>query len=95
MELEKENISFTLKSATEYSDPWGLDEVEDISILNMAQLVTMIQELRKDVLSTAPYGFDNAVEQLKILNLGIQLKIEGMHFSKSVKDGEMITPDGF
>ncbi|MCI45050.1 hypothetical protein A2U01_0066289, partial [Trifolium medium] len=46
--------------------------------------------LGKKVLGGIKYGFDNAVAQLKIANLGIELKTEGTGMLRKVENGQFV-----
>ena len=41
------------------------------------------------------HGFESAVEQIKVVNPGVELVTEGIHFLKSVDNGELVTPPDF
>ncbi|MCI73434.1 hypothetical protein A2U01_0094698, partial [Trifolium medium] len=52
--------------------------------------VERIRVLGQDVLDGVKFGFDNVVAQLKVLNPGIELNIEGMSMLKKVENGHLV-----
>ncbi|MCI86919.1 hypothetical protein A2U01_0108200, partial [Trifolium medium] len=46
------------------------------------ELVERIRVLGKDVLDGVKFGFDNAVDQLKVLNPRVELNTEGLNMLK-------------
>ncbi|MCI53310.1 hypothetical protein A2U01_0074556, partial [Trifolium medium] len=52
-----------------------------------AELIEKIQALGQDVLDGVKFGFDNAVDQLKVLNPTIELNTEGLSMLKRVENG--------
>ncbi|MCI79373.1 hypothetical protein A2U01_0100644, partial [Trifolium medium] len=57
-----------------------------------AELVEKIRALGQDVLDGVKYGFDNAVDQLKVLNPTTELNTEGLNMLKRVENGQIIIP---
>ncbi|MCI77226.1 hypothetical protein A2U01_0098496, partial [Trifolium medium] len=51
-----------------------------------------IRVLGQDVLDGVKFGFDNAVDQLKILNPMAELNTEGLSMLKRVENGQIIIP---
>ncbi|MCI87380.1 hypothetical protein A2U01_0108663, partial [Trifolium medium] len=48
--------------------------------------------LGQDVLDGVKYGFDNVVDQVKILNPTVELNTEGLSMLKRVENGQIIIP---
>ena len=67
------------------------DEAEDMAVLRRADLVDKIGELEGSLVDAIKLGFDRAVAQLKVVNPGVDLNVEGIHPLSDVKDG-VITP---
>ncbi|MCI90021.1 hypothetical protein A2U01_0111310, partial [Trifolium medium] len=57
-----------------------------------AELVEKIRVMGQDVLDGVKFGFDNAVDQLKVLNPTVELNIEGLSMLKRVENGQIIIP---
>ncbi|MCI95423.1 hypothetical protein A2U01_0116721, partial [Trifolium medium] len=53
-----------------------------------AELVEKIRVLGQDVLDGVKFGFDNAVDQLKVLNPKVELNTEGFGMLKRVENGQ-------
>lgn len=58
-------------------------------------LLNQVKYLGEGMLKCAPKMFENVISQIKVLKLGLEFNIEGVHFLKSVKDGKLFTPEGF
>jgi hypothetical protein len=84
---EKESLEEALKKA----DLPGEDEAEDLVVLRCAGLVDRIGELEGSLVDAVKLGFDRAVAQLKLVNPGIKLNVDGIHPLSEVEDG-VITP---
>jgi hypothetical protein len=80
-----------LEEALKKADLLGEDEAEDLAVLRLADLVDRIGELEGSLVDVVLLDFDRAVAQLRVVNLGIELNVEGIHPLSEVKDG-MITP---
>ncbi|MCI50502.1 hypothetical protein A2U01_0071746, partial [Trifolium medium] len=57
-----------------------------------AELVEKIRVLGQDVLDGVKFGFDNVVDQVKVLNPTVELKTEGLSMLKRVENGEIVIP---
>ncbi|MCI54855.1 hypothetical protein A2U01_0076105, partial [Trifolium medium] len=57
-----------------------------------AELVEKIRLLGQDVLDGVKFGFDNAVNQLKVLNPTVELNTDGISMLKRVENGHLIIP---
>ncbi|MCI90307.1 hypothetical protein A2U01_0111599, partial [Trifolium medium] len=55
-----------------------------------AELVEKIHVMGQDVLDGVKFGFDNVVDQLKVLNPTIELNTEGLSMLKRVENGQII-----
>ncbi|MCI43340.1 hypothetical protein A2U01_0064577, partial [Trifolium medium] len=55
-------------------------------------LIEKIRVLGQDVLEGVKYGFDNVVDQLRILNPTIELNTEGLSMLKRVENGQIVNP---
>ncbi|MCI58400.1 hypothetical protein A2U01_0079655, partial [Trifolium medium] len=51
-----------------------------------------IRALGQDVLDGVKFGFDNAMDQVKVLNPTIHLITEGLSMLKRVENGQIIIP---
>jgi len=69
----------------------GEDETEDIVVLARPSLVYRIEELERNVVGAARHGFDNVVDQLKVVNPGVESRVDGIHFLKYVEDGKIVS----
>jgi hypothetical protein len=79
--LAEEKVS--LEEALKKADLPGEDEAEN--------LVDRIGELEGSLVDAVKLGFDRAVAQLKVVNPGIELNVDGIHPLSEVEDG-VITP---
>ena len=57
-----------------------------------AEFITRIQVLEQDVIDTLGYGFNTVVEQLKILNPGVEMVVEGAGLFNQVINGKYFYP---
>ncbi|MCI40638.1 hypothetical protein A2U01_0061871, partial [Trifolium medium] len=57
-----------------------------------AQLVRTILELNDTMLETANSQFHNVVAQLRVLNVELELNVDGLDEEKEVRDGRLVTP---
>ncbi|MCI92047.1 hypothetical protein A2U01_0113343, partial [Trifolium medium] len=57
-----------------------------------AELVERIRVLGQDVLNGVKFGFDNVVDQLKVLNPRVELNTEGLSMLKRVENGQLVIP---
>jgi hypothetical protein len=76
-----------LEEALKKADLPGEDEAEDLAVLRRAGLVDRIGELEGSLVDAVKLGFDRAVAQLKVVNPGIELNVEGIHPLNEVEDG--------
>jgi hypothetical protein len=81
----------SLEEALKKADLSGEDEAEDLAVLRRADLVDRIGELEGSLVEAVKLGFERAVAQLKVVNPGIKLVVEGIHPLSEVEDG-VITP---
>jgi len=80
-----------LESALRDSRP-GEDEMEDTTVLARLALVYRIEELERNLVGAARHGFDNALDQLKVLNPDMEFCVGGIHFLKYVENGKIVSP---
>ena len=80
-----------LENALRDSRP-GEDETKDIAVLARPVLVYRIKELERNLVGAAPHGFDNAFDQLKVLNPDVEFCVHGIHFLKYVENGKIVSP---
>jgi len=66
---------------------FGEDETEDTTEL------AAIEELERNLVGAARHGFDNAVDQLKVVNPGVEFCVDGIHFLKYVRNGKIVSQD--
>ncbi|MCI52780.1 hypothetical protein A2U01_0074026, partial [Trifolium medium] len=57
-----------------------------------AELVDRIRVLGQDVLDSVKFGFDNVVNQLKVLNPRVKFNTEGLSMLKRVENGQLVIP---
>ncbi|MCI51602.1 hypothetical protein A2U01_0072846, partial [Trifolium medium] len=55
-------------------------------------LVSRIFELNDSMLETASSQIHNAIAQIRALNVGMELNMEGLDEEKEVRDGQVVTP---
>jgi hypothetical protein len=86
---EKKAIEDALRDATHP----GEDETEDTAVLGRLALVYRLEELERNLIGAARHGFNNVIEQLKVVNPGVQFCVDGLHFLKYVRNGEIVDQD--
>jgi len=84
-----------MEEALKKADLPRKDEAEDTAVLRHADLVDRIGELEGSLVEAVQLGFDRAVAQLKVVNPGINLCVEGIHHLSDVEDGVIKPPPGF
>ena len=62
------------------------------AIVTRGDLIRRIRVLEQDVVDTLSYGFNTAMEQIKILNLGVELVVEGARPFNQVVNGKIFYP---
>ncbi|MCI60185.1 hypothetical protein A2U01_0081440, partial [Trifolium medium] len=60
--------------------------------LSRAMLVSKIFELSDSMLEAASSQFHNVVAQIRALNAGTKLNMEGLDEEKEVRDGQVVLP---
>jgi len=86
--VEKKIIEDALRDATLP----GEDEDEDTAVLGRLALIHKIEELERNLVGAARHGFGNAVDQLRVVNRGVDFRVEGIHFLKYVENGRVVSP---
>jgi len=69
----------------------GEDETEDTAVLARPTLLYKIEELERNLVGVARHGFDNVVDQLKVVNPGVEFRVDGIHFLKYVENGKIVS----
>jgi hypothetical protein len=69
------------------------DETEDTAVLARPTLVYKLEELERNIVGAARHGFENAIGQLKVLNPSVWFRMDGAHFLKYVRNGEIVDQD--
>jgi len=69
----------------------GEDEAEDTAISARHALVYRIEELERNLVGAIRHGFDNAVDQLKVVNPGVEFRVDDIHFLKYVDNGKIVS----
>jgi hypothetical protein len=69
----------------------GEDETEDTAVLARPALVYRIEELERNLVSAARHGFDIAVDQLNVVNPGVEFRVDGIYFFKYVENGKIVS----
>jgi hypothetical protein len=87
--IGKKVLEDALRDATQP----GEDKTEDTAVLARPALVYKIEELERNLVGAAHHGFDNAIEQLKVVNPGVQFSVDGLHFLKYVRNSEIVDQD--
>jgi len=54
-------------------------------------LVYRSEELERILVGAARHGFDNALDQLKVVNPGVEFRVDGIHFLKYVENGKIVS----
>jgi hypothetical protein len=70
----------------------GEEEFEDTACLDRSGMIVKINELERRFVGAACHNFNNAVEQLKVVNLEVELSVEGIHYLMYVENGVLVTP---
>lgn len=68
------------------------DESDDTAALDRAGLLEKIGVLEPKLVGGVEHGFDNVIAQLKVVNPGVELCVEGIGFLKWVADGVIVAP---
>lgn len=79
----KSDVEEALKSATEYVSEGNAEALEQV------------KEMPDKMLKCAPETVKDSLAQVRDLNPGLEFKVEGAHYQKSVKDGKVVTPPYF
>jgi len=85
----------SLEEALKKADLHGEDDAEDTAGLRRADLVDKNGELEGSLVEVVHLCFDRAVAQLKVLNPGINLCVEGIHHLYDIEDGVIKPPPDF
>jgi hypothetical protein len=83
---KKRALEDALRDATQP----GEDEIEDTAVLARPALVYRLEKLERNLVGAARHGFDNAIEQVKVVNPGVQFCVDGLDFLKYVRNGEIV-----
>ncbi|PNX82252.1 hypothetical protein L195_g038281 [Trifolium pratense] len=86
-EHSKQVVADVVDEEEKVVDPAGV-----YAAFSRARLVQTIMDLNDNMIEAASSQFTNAVEQLKILNAGKDLTLEGIDEDKVVRDGAIVTP---
>ncbi|MCI43707.1 hypothetical protein A2U01_0064945 [Trifolium medium] len=70
----------------------AVDRADIYAGLRPAMLVSKIFELNDNMLETASSQFHNAIAQIRALNAGMELNMEGLDEEKEVRDGQVVPP---
>ena len=62
------------------------------SMVSKAELIARIRVLKQDVADTLNYGFNTTIEQLKILNPGVEMVVEEAGLFNQVINGQILYP---
>jgi len=79
-----------LENALRDSRP-GEDDTDDTTVLAHLALVYGIEELERNLVGVAHHGFDNALDQLKVVNPGVEFRVDGIHFLKYVENKRIVS----
>jgi hypothetical protein len=86
---EKRALEDAFRDATQP----GEDEFDDTAVLARPALVYKLEKLERNLVGAARHGFENAIEQLKVVNPGLQYCVDGLNFMKYVRNGEIVDQD--
>jgi uncharacterized phage infection (PIP) family protein YhgE len=81
-----------LEEALKKADLPGEHEAEDTIVLRRADMPERVSVLEGSLVDAVKLGFDRVVAQLKVVNSGIDLSIEGIHHLSDVEDGVIKHP---
>ena len=62
------------------------------AMMSRAELIACIRVLEQDVMDTLSCGFNTTVDQLRILNPGVEIIVEGAWPFNQVIDGKIFYP---
>jgi len=85
---EKLQLEAVLRDATGS----GPNEPEDFHGLSHYGLVDKIAEMEKGLVGSTFQSFENAIDQMKIVNSGVELSTDGVHFLNFVQGGRSCVP---
>jgi len=71
----------------------GEDKTEDKAERARLALVYRIEELERNLVGAVRHGFHNAVDQLKVVNPGVEFYTDRIHFLRYVRNGEIVAQD--
>jgi cell division protein FtsB len=69
------------------------DNTKDLS--TRAELVARVRKLGDSVLAGMKHGWKNAISQIKVVNPGVELSLEGMRVFREVVDGQIVLPERY
>jgi cell division protein FtsB len=69
------------------------DNTKDLS--TRAELVARVRKLGDSVLAGMKHGWQNAISQIKVVNPGVELSLEGMGVFREVADGRIVLPERY
>jgi hypothetical protein len=72
--------------------PFPRDDTEDTNVLAHPALIYRIEELERNLVGAACHGFDNVVDQLKVVNPGVEFRMDGFQFLKYVENWKTVLP---
>jgi len=85
---EKLQLEAALRDATGS----GPNEPEDLHGLSRYGLVDKIIELEKGLVGSTHQSFENAMDQIKVANSGVELSTDGVQFLNFVQEGKSSVP---
>jgi cell division protein FtsB len=69
------------------------DNTRDLS--TRAQFVARVRKLGDSVLAGMKHGWQNSISQIKVVNPGVELSLEGMGVFREVVEGRIILPERY
>ena len=90
MTKENERLVARAKELEGIAAPIEEDTDTEKAMVSRVELIAHIWVLKQDVMDTLDYDFNTAVEQLKILNPGVEIIVEGARPFNQVIDGKIL-----
>ncbi|PNX60106.1 hypothetical protein L195_g051756 [Trifolium pratense] len=74
--------------------PYEGEHPAAVGLTTQAELVQAIAQLSADCVGGVVYAFDNAKQQMMLLNPELNLVMEGMHVNGRIEAGRIVIPEG-
>ncbi|CAJ2644876.1 unnamed protein product [Trifolium pratense] len=90
--LENDQVDYEEKKKI-FGDQTG-EHPAAVGLTTQAELVQAIAQLSADCVGGVVYAFDNAKQQMMLLNPELNLVMEGMHVNGRIEAGRIVIPEG-